>query len=148
MSARNAIIIFFCTLIAAADWKTMKIPNILTVFFFAALLAADMHGGAASIWYLLCSGAVLFVLFCSVYLVKGGMGFGDVKYAAVLGYALGFFYAVFACLMAAVLGLLFFLLRYSRSGFSEKIRRTARIPFAPFLSAGTLIILLTERWLL
>ena len=80
-------------------------------------------------------GLILFLLI--VIISRGGMGWGDVKMAALIGIVTG--YLVFVALfLAVVLGglvaviLLLFKLKKRKEG----------IPFAPYLSLGAIIILL------
>jgi leader peptidase (prepilin peptidase) / N-methyltransferase len=65
---------------------------------------------------------------------KGGMGFGDVKLYALLGFVLGFKLVLlsffFSTLFGAVIG-----------GFAllfKIVKRRQPIPFGPFIAAGTL----------
>ena len=84
-------------------------------------------------------GVVGFVLFLLTVLIsRGGMGWGDVKLAALIGLATGFPLVFLALIMAAILGALaaVALLIAKRRGRKEAI------PFGPFLSLGTLITLL------
>jgi prepilin signal peptidase PulO-like enzyme (type II secretory pathway) len=74
-----------------------------------------------------------FALFFCVASGTGGLGFGDVKFAAVIGLVCGFPGVLAALLAASVLGL----------ALSPLFRRPdgtrLPIPFAPFLCAGTLL---------
>ena len=80
-----------------------------------------------------------FVLLFIIALVsRGGMGWGDVKFAAFMGAATGFplvFVALFVgTILGGVVGILLLALR--------KKGRKQTIPFGPFLAAGTLVALL------
>jgi prepilin signal peptidase PulO-like enzyme (type II secretory pathway) len=84
----------------------------------------------------LLSGGVIFVFLCVIrMLVNKKMGFGDVKYSAVLSYALGLKGAWIMLFFACLLGILFYICR--RQAF--KINNTTMIPFGPFLSLGAFI---------
>jgi prepilin signal peptidase PulO-like enzyme (type II secretory pathway) len=87
-----------------------------------------------------CFGAALF--FC-VRLITGGLGWGDVKFAAVMGVACGFPFIIAAFFAASVLGL--FAACVFRGGRRGAKNRSAAIPFGPFLCAGTLISLIIAR---
>lgn len=67
------------------------------------------------------------------------MGFGDVKYMAMLGAVLGWrgvlLVLVIACLIGAVFGL----------GKLIVVRRMGYVPFGPFLSAGALAMVFWEK---
>ena len=59
-----------------------------------------------------------------------GLGMGDVKLAAIIGYSAGFFKTSVVFIFACVIGLVFFLLVY----FLKK--QIKKIPFAPFVTVG------------
>ncbi len=84
-------------------------------------------------------GGIGLGLFLLIVLVsKGGMGWGDVKLAALIGLVTGFPLVFVALLLAVILGglvaviLLLFKLKKRKEG----------IPFAPYLSLGAIITLL------
>jgi leader peptidase (prepilin peptidase) / N-methyltransferase len=127
--------------LALIDLDTKRLPNVIVV---PALLAGILLLGAAAVvrgdWPALAGallgGAGLFVLYLVLALVsRGGMGFGDVKLAAVLGLYLGFLGwgnllvgAFAAFLFGAVFGLALMLIR--RAG------RKSAIPFGPWMILG------------
>ena len=80
-------------------------------------------------------GLVLFLLIVIIF--KGGMGWGDVKMAALVGVVTGYLIFI-ALLLAVILGglvaAILLLLKIKRRGES--------IPFAPFLSLATIVTLL------
>ena len=80
-------------------------------------------------------GLVLFLLI--VIISKGGMGWGDVKMAALVGVVTGYLIFI-ALLLAVILGglvaAILLLLKIKQRGES--------IPFAPFLSLATMVTLL------
>ncbi len=69
---------------------------------------------------------------------RGGMGWGDVKLAALIGLATGFPLVLLALVMAAIMGGLVAVALL----IAKKRGRKEAIPFAPFLSLATLITLL------
>jgi len=88
-------------------------------------------------------GIGLFLFLLIVIISRGGMGWGDVKMAALIGIVTG--YLVFVALFLAVIlgglvavGLLLFKLRKRKEG----------IPFAPYLSLGAMITLLFGKSIL
>jgi leader peptidase (prepilin peptidase)/N-methyltransferase len=84
-------------------------------------------------------GAVGFVIFLLIALVsRGGMGWGDVKLAALIGLATGFPLVFVAIIMAAILGgiVAVVLLATRRRG------RREMIPFGPFLAVAAMVTLL------
>ncbi|MFC2063090.1 prepilin peptidase [Chloroflexota bacterium] len=92
----------------------------------AGILQAVIGGGI---------GLVLFLLIAII--SRGGMGWGDVKLAALIGMVTG--YLVFAALLLAIIlgGLIAVVLLLLKI----KKRREA-IPFGPYLSLGAIVILL------
>ena len=81
-------------------------------------------------------GLVLFLIPALVY--PGGIGWGDVKMAALLGLVTGFPLTLVALLLAVILGGL-----VAGLLLALKIKkRKEAIPFAPFLSVATLVTLL------
>lgn len=78
------------------------------------------------------------LLFLLAIISRGGMGWGDVKLAALIGLATGFPLVLFALIIGAIMGGLIgmFLLA------TKKKRRKEMIPFGPFLSLAAFITLL------
>jgi len=65
---------------------------------------------------------------------KGKLGMGDVKFAALMGVFIGFPGWFIATGLASILGLLFAVLGL----FFGKTNKNTRIPFAPFLTVGSI----------
>jgi leader peptidase (prepilin peptidase)/N-methyltransferase len=89
--------------------------------------------------YAALGGAIGFVVFLLIALVsRGGMGWGDVKLAALIGLATGFPLVFVAIIMAAILGgiVAVALLVARRRG------RREMIPFGPFLAVAAMVTLL------
>jgi len=84
-------------------------------------------------------GGIGLVLFLLVVIVsRGGMGWGDVKLAALIGLVAGFPLIFVALLLAVIVGCLV-------AGFLLALkvkRRREAIPFAPFLSLAAIVTLL------
>jgi leader peptidase (prepilin peptidase)/N-methyltransferase len=84
-------------------------------------------------------GAVSFViLFLIAILSRGGMGWGDVKLAALIGLATGFPLVFFSLIMGAILGGIVAVALI----IAKKKTRRETIPFGPFLAVATVITLL------
>ena len=132
-------IIFFSFLISIAwtDFKTLMIYNkillpmaVTGIFFDACNLLVKIEDA------ILFSALGFILMFVIFKISRGGMGGGDVKFSAVLGLWLGekIFAAIFfASCLAAVFAL-----------FSLVKNRDLKIklPFAPFLSAGSFFVYL------
>lgn len=128
-------------LIAAAfiDAEHRIIPNRLVLALFAGALvlvplAGNVKLGAAALGGLAAGGLLLL----SALVTKGGMGGGDIKFAAVCGLYLGW--------PAVMLGLFLGALCGSAVGIAlivaKKRRRKEPIPFGPHLAAGFFVALL------
>ena len=84
-------------------------------------------------------GAIGFVLFLLIAIIsKGGMGWGDVKLAALIGLATGFPLVFAALIIGATLGGVVAVTLV----IAKRKRRTETIPFGPFLSLAAIITLL------
>jgi leader peptidase (prepilin peptidase)/N-methyltransferase len=84
-------------------------------------------------------GAIGFALFLLIAIVsRGGMGWGDVKLAALIGLATGFPLVFFSVIMGAILGGIVAVALV----ISKKRKRRQTIPFGPFLAVAAMITLL------
>jgi len=84
-------------------------------------------------------GAIGFALFLLIAIVsRGGMGWGDVKLAALIGLATGFPLVLLAIIMGAILGGIVAVALV----IAKKRKRRETIPFGPFLALATMITLL------
>ena len=135
-----AIAVFSIT-ISIIDIKTYRIPDILLLLLLIALLLNDFITGYHSIVSHLLSAVIVFALFFAIFYFARGMGFGDVKYAAVLAYGLGLKGIYIAIAVAVISGLLFFLVRALFLGWNKK----RKLAFAPFLSLGAIASIIIGR---
>lgn len=132
-----AVVLIAC---AATDLMAFRVPNVITypAAAGAILIAVFMpHGDLTQAWI---GGALATGLFLAAAVVsRGGLGLGDVKLAGFVGLALGFplilpalmITALSGGLVAAYLGLRF-------------RRRNHPMPYAPYISAGALVVLLWQ----
>jgi len=89
--------------------------------------------------YAALGGAIGFVIFLLIALVsRGGMGWGDVKLAALIGLATGFPMVFVAIIMAAILGGIVAVALM----IAKKRGRREMIPFGPFLAVAAMVTLL------
>ncbi len=118
-------VLFAVLLLAAAwiDYRKHIIPDILNL---GIALSALLCFRPANLWGLL--AAVPFL----VAAMGGGMGGGDVKMVSACGLVLGFWDAMFGCLIGL------FLMLCSCLVVSGGLRGKEARPMAPFLSAGFL----------
>jgi prepilin signal peptidase PulO-like enzyme (type II secretory pathway) len=134
---RVSFVCLLCLVISVIDVKTYTIPDVLLLILGAGLLVWDIfNSNRFMILSSTISALALFCVFFAVFHFAGGLGFGDVKFAALIGYALGFQKAVLACLFASLAGIIFFGVVFiiTKQGKCERCRK--KIPFAPFLSSG------------
>jgi leader peptidase (prepilin peptidase)/N-methyltransferase len=84
-------------------------------------------------------GAIGFALFLLIAIVsRGGMGWGDVKLAALIGLATGFPLVFLAIIMGAILGGIVAVALV----IAKKRNRRQTIPFGPFLAVAAMVTLL------
>ena len=127
--------------VSLCDLRTLIIPDRyvaagalfagVVVIRFPALALCTAVGGLAG-----------FLVFRTVWsLSRGGMGYGDVKYASFIGAITGSDGFCFALLVASLTGLVAALLILAVDG--RGVRQ--RLPFAPFLTLGGAASLIAER---
>ncbi|GMO38052.1 MAG: hypothetical protein Ta2B_17740 [Termitinemataceae bacterium] len=137
MVYRVLLMCLLCLVISVIDAKTYTIPDVLLIVLGIGLLVWDVVNADRHLIIMSAISAIaLFGIFFVVFHFAGGLGFGDVKFTAVIGYALGFQKAVLACLLASFAGVLFFLVVFMIKKHSKIEMHSKKIPFAPFLSLG------------
>lgn len=124
-------------IITVADLKYMLIPDKVLLFFAPVFLVLIPFMTEAPLWYhvlgALSGGGVLLLL-----ALFGGMGMGDVKLFALLGWIIGWPNLIVAFLIACALGA-------TVGGLlqlSGIVKRRQPVPFGPFLALGTIIAFL------
>ncbi|MCW3040653.1 MAG: prepilin peptidase [Solirubrobacterales bacterium] len=139
-TARIVLGILLVTLLVPVtliDLDVQRIPDALTFPFGAAAVVAIAALDLDVLPEHLIAGAAAFAFFYGAWFAKpGGMGFGDVKLAGVLGLYLGRAVApaIFIALIAGVLigaGII------ARVGVAAG--RKTKVPFGPFLALGGLV---------
>jgi leader peptidase (prepilin peptidase)/N-methyltransferase len=122
-------------IIIVSDINYMLIPDKILIWFAGIFLLERIYWPLSPWWDSLLGAVTGFTLLLVIAIVsKGGMGFGDVKLYALLGFVLGFKLVLlsffFATLFGAVIGGLALLFKI--------VKRRQPIPFGPFIAAGTL----------
>ena len=118
------------------DLRHYIIPDKVTVFALTGVVVLNVFTRDLTLVSSLLglTSAAAFLLLIAI-VSKGGMGGGDIKFAAVIGLFLGWpngLFAVFlGCMLAGLVGMVLLLTRV-------KGRKDA-IPFGPFLCAGVLV---------
>jgi leader peptidase (prepilin peptidase)/N-methyltransferase len=136
VSAEGLVGVFFVAVLASLavkDLEERRIPNVIVLPATAVVLLAVAvlrpHHFVEAI--VAAAAAAAFLLLPSIFM-RGAVGMGDAKLAALLGAALGWGVALallLGCLAASVAGA-FLLFRHGSAA-----RKTA-VPFAPFLVLG------------
>lgn len=130
------MLISMLMIILVTDITYMLIPNRVLLFFIPFLLILRILEPLDPWWSAPVGSVIGFLLILIIILVsRGGMGAGDMKLFAILGFVLGvenilltFF---LACVLGALIGLLLLLLK--------KIKRKQTVPFGPFIIVGALL---------
>jgi len=129
------VMICFFTAIAFVDIKIYRIPDLLLAAFAIVIIIIEGKLSYMVITDKFIAAAIAFFIFSFVWYFSHSMGFGDVKYAALLGYLLGCEKLVYAFLLTALAGFAVFFLGI----MFFRWPKTTKIPFAPFMSAGAII---------
>ncbi|MFF4053530.1 prepilin peptidase [Streptomyces chartreusis] len=129
-------------LLATVDFAAHRLPDVLSLPLAAAVLlllavAAVLPGSAGSWTSALLGSFILAACYFVLFLISKGFGFGDVKLGLVLGAVLGW-YGWAIVLVGTFAGYLFGALYGIGLMLAGRADRTSRIPFGPFLLAGTL----------
>ncbi len=135
------ILIFVVDLEHGLILNKVVYPGIAVALLFALFLPQPwiMQLKFSGIVNFAISGGIGFVIFLLIALIsRGGMGWGDVKLAALIGLATGLPLVFVALIMAAILGGLVAIALL----IAKKRGRKESIPFGPFLSLSTLVTLL------
>ncbi len=123
-------------IIFVSDIHYMIIPDKVLAFFAVLFVIERLFVPLNPWWDSLVGAAAGFgMLLLIAVLSKGGMGGGDIKLFAVIGFVLGVKGTVLAfflsCLVGAVLGIIFII--------AGKAKKGKPIPFGPYICVGTLI---------
>ncbi len=127
---------------AGTDLLSFRVPNVVTYPAIAGAIVVGAIMPHASVWEVLAGGALAGGVLLAPALLTGGigMGMGDVKLAAFVGLAIGFAFTAPAMLIMALGGgatAAFLLVTGLRT-------KGEPIPYAPFISAGGLVVLLWQ----
>jgi len=134
------IVIFVIDLEQGLILNKVVYPSLVVALLLALLpqsrLTLMIEPGIASAAL---GGGIGFALFLLIALVsRGGMGWGDVKLAALIGLATGFPLVFLSIIMGAILGGIVAVALV----IAKKRKRRQTIPFGPFLAVAAMITLL------
>ena len=129
-----AIFLTFLLIISAVDFKTKMIYDKILLPMMLAGIFFDVKGLLIPLDEGIFNAALGFFVMWTVFKIsRGGLGGGDVKFSAVLGFWLGdklFSAILIASISAAIVGIIIFL-RTRNAKFE--------LPFGPFLGIGAVI---------
>lgn len=147
LSLELAIALTFISMlciIVLSDYEYMIIPDEVLIFFSIVLtIEFFIKNGLASTGMHLLEGILAFFTMWGIKKIgdfmfkKESMGGGDIKLMFVFGLVLGYPLAIISIFVGSIIGLPISLIIVAKKSSHE-------IPFGPFLSAGALILLLTQ----
>jgi leader peptidase (prepilin peptidase)/N-methyltransferase len=139
LTAEAAVAAFFCAVlvaVSAIDLEHRIIPNRIVLPAAVLVLVANTARDLTPEWTVAALGASGFLLAAAL-IYPAGMGMGDVKFALLMGAALG--KTVSVALMAGMFAAMIpGLVLFARHG---KKARKMGIPFGPFLAIGSVVAL-------
>jgi prepilin signal peptidase PulO-like enzyme (type II secretory pathway) len=149
LSAELGVMIFYASLFIIIFVIDLEHSLILNKVVYPGMVAALLLALYPWPWfsesigmrvaYAALGGAAGFAVFLLIALVsRGGMGWGDVKLAALMGLATGFPLVFLAIIMAAILGGIVAVALM----IAKKRTRRQTIPFGPFLALAAMVTLL------
>ncbi len=132
-AAALAVLLALLSALALIDFRRQILPNLLVYPGILAAAAAAPVLPADGYIISLLGGVIAFVAFALVYFfLPGVIGGGDVKLAALVGFAIGFPDAIFGLALGTVLGagVAIFMLAIRRWSLKT------RIAYGPYLCVG------------
>jgi leader peptidase (prepilin peptidase) / N-methyltransferase len=139
LSVRAFVASFFCVClvaVSATDLRARIIPNVIVVPATVIVLVAMTLSEPSVQWIAGSLGASGFLL-AAVIAYPKGMGLGDVKLAALMGAALGW-YVPIALMGGMIFAMVPSIILLARHGAAA---RKMKIPFGPFLALGSVVAL-------
>jgi leader peptidase (prepilin peptidase) / N-methyltransferase len=123
-------------IILVSDVAYMLIPDKVLLVFAGFFLLERVVIPLSPWWDSVLGAAIGFILLLAIALIsKGGMGGGDIKLFALLGFVLGSKIVLLAFFLSTLFGALIGIIGITIGVFKRK----KPIPFGPFIAAGTLI---------
>jgi leader peptidase (prepilin peptidase) / N-methyltransferase len=122
-------------IIIVSDIHYMIIPDKILIWFAGIFLLERIFWPLTPWWDSLLGAVTGFTLLLVIALVsQGGMGMGDVKLYALLGFVLGFKLVLLSFFLSTLFGAVI----GSVALIFKIVKRKQPIPFGPFIAAGTL----------
>ncbi len=137
---RLALFVLFSLILIIQDIKYLLLPDIYILLLSLSLITFDIFLNKSFILsgikgFVSCGLFFLFIYFIS----SKKLGFGDVKYSAVIGYFLGLPNWIFAVIFACLSAIVFYYIGVKKQSWTKE----TKIPFGPFLAAGSIF---TSIW--
>ncbi len=127
------VFLLFAAPITFFDIGEYRIPDVLTLSGLAIFAALKVFWEEEAVLMVVSEIVTGFGVFWLIrFLSKGRMGLGDAKYSALIAVSTGFLGWLVALVVASAAGLVLALVLIK----SSRMRRSQRLPFAPFLSLG------------
>jgi leader peptidase (prepilin peptidase) / N-methyltransferase len=122
-------------IITVSDIKYMLIPDKILLFFAGVFLVERIFIPLTPWWDSVLGAVIGFTLLLVISFVsKGGMGGGDIKLYALLGFVLGTKLVLMSLFISTLLGAIIGIIGIGLGFFERK----KPIPFGPFIAVGTL----------
>ena len=132
------LILSACIIISAVDITIKKIPNEMLLFtLIIGLVFVFVNNQASSINLNIIGFIVGFIMFFLPAMIGKGAGWGDVKYAAVVGFSLG----IYNFLTAVMVMTLILLVYTAYIMVTGKGNLKTKIALGPFMAAGFVAVL-------
>lgn len=126
------VLVSLGVIVTVTDLQFMRIPNKVLLAFLPVLLIITIIFPWQGVWSSLLGAATGFGITFIIAILTKGMGMGDVKLFALLGWIVGFPNVLLAFLIACALGSFVGGILIA----AGKVTRKQPIPFAPWLAAG------------
>lgn len=117
-------------LLSFLDIKFRRVPDALVFCLFVTIFCSDIAFSFYSIPAYFLSAFLVFLILFFVAFLTHGLGIGDVKLAAILGFCFGFWRVLIAMILACLLGICAFFI------FRIRKKNIRNLPFVPFLTFG------------
>jgi prepilin signal peptidase PulO-like enzyme (type II secretory pathway) len=140
----EALLIFlvFALPASAIDIRSYRIPDLLVFPCFAAIFIFLLNSQISVLPNRAAAALLSGLFFFLIRRFTGAPGLGDVKFAMLVGLCCGLPWSCAAFLVASLTGIAAILMARRRGQ-----KRGRPLPFAPFLSAGTVAAFLLSRFL-
>lgn len=123
-------------IITVSDFAYMIIPDKVLIVFAVIFVALRIYEPLTPWWDSLIGAAGgLVLLLLIAFASKGGMGGGDIKLFALIGFAVGFKTMLLAFFFSTFFGAFFGIIGL----ITRLVKRKQPIPFGPFIAIGTLV---------